>query len=55
MDGLTIEEEGTAGSDIKNRDTDKDGYLDGIEIKSGTDPLNSRSKPGDSDRDRYQK
>uniref|UniRef100_UPI000AD42FB4 gliding motility-associated C-terminal domain-containing protein n=1 Tax=Lacinutrix himadriensis TaxID=641549 RepID=UPI000AD42FB4 len=38
-DGLTNEEEETAGTDPQNPDTDGDGVLDGTEVLDGTDPL----------------
>lgn len=38
-DGLTDKEEDKWGTDIKNPDTDNDGYLDGEEVASGYDPL----------------
>uniref|UniRef100_UPI002633CD05 T9SS type B sorting domain-containing protein n=1 Tax=uncultured Maribacter sp. TaxID=431308 RepID=UPI002633CD05 len=39
-DGLTTDEETTAGTDPTNADSDGDGVLDGIEINTnGTDPL----------------
>lgn len=45
QDGLSNAEEATYGTDPNNPDTDGDGYTDGIEIKSGYDPL--KPAPGD--------
>lgn len=45
QDGLTTEEERLYGTDPMNRDTDGDGYSDGVEVKSGYDPL--KKAPGD--------
>jgi uncharacterized protein involved in exopolysaccharide biosynthesis len=45
QDGLTDLEEGSYGTDPKNRDTDGDGYSDGAEVKSGYDP--TVPAPGD--------
>ena len=45
-DGLTNAEEQLYGTDAKNPDTDGDGYSDGVEIKSGYDPL----KPAPDDK-----
>ncbi len=45
QDGLSDEEEKLYGTDSNNSDTDGDGYSDGIEIKSGYDPL--KPAPGD--------
>jgi hypothetical protein len=44
-DGLTNAEEKLYGTDPENADTDGDGYSDGVEIKSGYDPL--KPAPGD--------
>jgi len=44
-DGLTNAEEKLYGTAPKNADTDGDGYSDGVEIKSGYDPL--KAAPGD--------
>lgn len=38
-DGLSNSEEESFGTDINNRDSDGDGYSDGVEIESGYDPL----------------
>jgi hypothetical protein len=38
-DGLNVLEEKKYGSDPKDPDTDKDGYLDGAEVHSGYNPL----------------
>ncbi len=38
-DGLSNKEEQTLGTDIKNPDTDGDGYSDGVEVESGYNPL----------------
>ena len=40
-DGLTTEEETTAGTDAGNPDTDGDGFTDGNEVDNGTNPLNA--------------
>ncbi|MEI6650593.1 MAG: hypothetical protein WCL23_04150 [Candidatus Moraniibacteriota bacterium] len=45
QDGLTTAEEKLYGTDPMNPDTDGDGYTDGVEIKSGYDPL--KKAPGD--------
>lgn len=45
QDGLTTEEEKLYGTDPMNRDTDGDGYSDGVEVKGGYDPL--KPAPGD--------
>jgi hypothetical protein len=44
-DGLTNAEEKLYGTDSTNADTDGDGYSDGVEVKSGYDPL--KAAPGD--------
>jgi len=44
-DGLTNAEEALYGTDPNNADTDGDGYSDGVEVKSGYDPL--KPAPGD--------
>lgn len=44
-DGLTDAEEKLYGTDLNSADTDKDGYSDGVEIRSGYDPL--KPAPGD--------
>lgn len=44
-DGLSNEEEKVYGTDPNVADTDNDGYSDGVEIKSGYDPL--KPAPGD--------
>ena len=44
-DGLTNAEEKLYGTDPNNPDTDGDGYSDGIEVRSGYDPL--KPAPGD--------
>lgn len=44
-DGLTNAEEKLYGTDPNNPDTDGDGYSDGVEVKSGYDPL--KAAPGD--------
>ena len=38
-DGLTDEDEATAGTDVDNPDSDGDGATDGDEVEAGTDPL----------------
>lgn len=45
QDGLSNEEERLYKTDPQKRDTDGDGYSDGVEVKSGYDPL--RPAPGD--------
>lgn len=45
QDGLTTEEERLYGTDSMNRDTDGDGYSDGVEVRGGYDPL--KPAPGD--------
>lgn len=45
QDGLTTEEERLYGTDPMNRDSDNDGYSDGVEVKGGYDPL--KRAPGD--------
>jgi len=45
QDGLSTEEEKLYGTDPMNKDTDGDGYSDGVEIESGYDPL--KPAPGD--------
>lgn len=45
QDGLTDEEEKSYGTEIRNKDTDGDGYSDGAEVKSGYDPR--KPAPGD--------
>lgn len=44
-DGLTNSEEALYGTNPNNPDTDGDGYSDGVEVKSGYDPL--KPAPGD--------
>ncbi len=39
QDGLSNEEEALYGTDPDRRDTDNDGYSDGVEVRSGYDPL----------------
>lgn len=45
QDGLSNEEERLYKTDPQKRDTDGDGYSDGVEVKSGYDPL--KKAPGD--------
>ncbi|MFZ5982240.1 MAG: hypothetical protein ACOYS2_01530 [Patescibacteria group bacterium] len=45
QDGISDEEEGAYGTDPRKKDTDNDGYSDGVEIKSGYNPL--KPAPGD--------
>lgn len=45
QDGLSNEEEKLYGTDLNNPDTDGDSYNDGVEVKSGYDPL--KPAPGD--------
>lgn len=44
-DGLTNDEEISYGTDLNIKDTDGDGYSDGVEIESGYDPM--KPAPGD--------
>jgi len=41
QDGLTDQEESALGTDPDNRDSDGDGYSDGVEVESGYDPLSA--------------
>lgn len=45
QDGLSNEEEKLYGTDSFEKDTDGDGYSDGVEVESGYDPL--KPAPGD--------
>lgn len=45
QDGLSDDEEKTYGTNPNDRDSDGDGYTDGVEVKSGYDPL--KPAPGD--------
>lgn len=45
QDGLSDDEERAYGTDANNKDTDGDSYTDGVEVKSGYDPL--KPAPGD--------
>ncbi len=45
QDGLSNDEEKLYGTDPNNRDSDNDGYGDGVEVESGYDPL--KKAPGD--------
>lgn len=45
QDGLSDEEEKMYGTNPNNPDTDGDGYSDGVEVRSGYDPL--KAAPGD--------
>lgn len=45
QDGLSDKEERVFGTDSTKKDTDGDGYSDGVEIESGYDPL--KPAPGD--------
>lgn len=45
QDGLTTAEEKLYGTDSMNRDSDGDGYSDGVEVRGGYDPL--KKAPGD--------
>lgn len=45
QDGLSNDEEALYKTDSLNRDTDGDGYSDGVEVESGYDPL--KPAPGD--------
>lgn len=51
MDGLTNEQEKKLGTDPYRSDTDGDGCPDGAEVLSGSNPLDTSSKPVDSDGD----
>jgi hypothetical protein len=42
-DGLTNDEEIARGTDRTNPDTDGDGFLDGAEVRLGTNPLDAKS------------
>ncbi len=44
-DGLTDDEEATAGTDPLNPDSDGDGFSDGDEVAAGSDPLDADSVP----------
>ncbi len=44
-DGLTDEEEKLYGTNLSSRDSDGDGYSDGVEVKSGYNPM--KPAPGD--------
>ena len=50
-DGLSVEKEKELGTDPQSSDSDQDGYSDGAEVLSETNPLNANSKPVDSDGD----
>jgi hypothetical protein len=45
QDGLTTAEERLYGTDPSNKDTDGDGYTDGVEVRGGYNPL--KKAPGD--------
>lgn len=45
QDGLSNEEEALYKTDPLNKDTDGDGYMDGVEVQGGYDPL--KPAPGD--------
>lgn len=45
QDGLTTAEERLYGTDSSNKDTDGDGYTDGVEVRGGYNPL--KKAPGD--------
>ena len=45
QDGLTDNEEKSYGTDVRNSDTDSDGYSDGTEVEAGYNPL--VKAPGD--------
>jgi hypothetical protein len=45
QDGLSNDEERLYGTDAFKKDTDGDGYTDGVEVESGYDPL--KKAPGD--------
>jgi hypothetical protein len=45
QDGLTTAEERLYGTNPANRDSDDDGYSDGVEVRGGYDPL--KKAPGD--------
>ncbi len=45
QDGLTTAEERLYGTDPSNKDTDGDGYADGVEVRGGYNPL--KKAPGD--------
>lgn len=48
-DGLTDQEEVTAGTDLTNRDSDSDGYSDSEEISLGLDPKGPGKLDTDTD------
>jgi hypothetical protein len=50
-DGLLNVDECRLGTDPNNPDTDGDGFYDGGEVTSGTDPLDAESMPPDVDGD----
>jgi hypothetical protein len=50
-DGLFNDDEGTRGTNPNNRDTDGDGWEDGLEVAIGTDPLDPTSPADDTDAD----
>ena len=45
QDGISNDEEKLYGTDAQKKDTDGDGYSDGVEVESGYDPL--KPAPGD--------
>ncbi len=45
QDGLSNDEEALYKTDPLNKDTDGDGYMDGVEVESGYDPM--KAAPGD--------
>jgi len=50
VDGLTDEEEAILGTNPNVKDTDGDGFEDGVEVAIGSDPLEALD-PGDDDAD----
>ncbi|MBW3583484.1 MAG: MSCRAMM family adhesin SdrC [Euryarchaeota archaeon] len=50
-DGLDASEEARYGTDAEAVDTDRDGYADGLEMQSDSDPQDPASRPDDADLD----
>ncbi len=45
QDGLLASEESDLGTDPESKDSDKDGYDDGVELEGNTDPADKLDKP----------